>query len=336
MFWVILMHHFPNILYKMWNCTHCNMRIPTAETSGFIVWSKSWKKIMLTHSVWWVSPAELVRWPIPLQRWAPAAHIWNMTTSSSGDEFNWGPAARFQLTHIESAYKQDHASLFFHRCPSSKWTMSWYLQLSHGDASMSPYLTCFHDEKRSLPWPCFHGHICGLKYCTWLIAEFNNWLMCTIDGDRLHTSLPNMRVLAEDRCSAPSCRTTAWPFPSIHCEGLCWIAEQENILQHSSHKQDWCLWPRRFDFIQSSLRGIIQHHWAALRFWWKCFSHKLFFISKQPLLSSQSLNPRTTSRVESLSHSPLSVVFVRKTLAKTTQWKTKTFYQKKAAEFACY
>lgn len=45
------------------------------------------------------------------------------------------------------------------------------------------------------------------------------------------------------------------PFWSIGCEGLCWTAEQENILQPNCHKQDWCLQPRCLTLSSQAREG---------------------------------------------------------------------------------
>lgn len=45
------------------------------------------------------------------------------------------------------------------------------------------------------------------------------------------------------------------PFWSIGCEGLCWTAEQQNILQPNCHKQDWCLQPRCLTLSSQAREG---------------------------------------------------------------------------------
>lgn len=55
------------------------------------------------------------------------------------------------------------------------------------------------------------------------------------------------------------------PFQSICCEGLCWTAEQENILQPNSHKQDWCLQPRHLTLTSRAWEesfGFIELCWG--------------------------------------------------------------------------
>lgn len=37
-----------------------------------------------------------------------AAHIWNNPPATSGERFNSGHAAAFQMTRVKTAYKQDH------------------------------------------------------------------------------------------------------------------------------------------------------------------------------------------------------------------------------------
>lgn len=72
------------------------------------------------------------------------------------------------------------------------------------------------------------------------------------------------------------------PFWSIGCEGLCWTAEQENILKPNCHKQDWCLQPRCLTLSSQAREGsfgFMELNWGFHGFVFpQCFLYLLLII----------------------------------------------------------